>query len=90
MKVGEDRSERLQVIPAQIYVEVTARPKYVCRNCEGSADEDKPVFRQMPAPKTFIPKSNQLQHQTSWHLFLLRNSVNIILITDNQKPLKED
>ncbi|BDC93556.1 IS66 family transposase zinc-finger binding domain-containing protein [Treponema bryantii] len=50
VKVGEDRSERLQVIPAQIYVEVTVRPKYACRNCEGSADEDKPVFRQMPAP----------------------------------------
>lgn len=57
MKVGEDRSERLQIIPAQIYVEVTVRPKYAYRNCEGSADEDKPVFRQMPAPKTFIPKS---------------------------------
>lgn len=57
VKVGEDRSERLQVVPAQIYVEVTVRPKYACRNCEGSADEDKPVFRQMPAPKHIIPKS---------------------------------
>lgn len=58
VKVGEDRSERLQVIPAQIYVEVTVRPKYACRNCEGSADEEKPVFRQMPAPKNIIAKSN--------------------------------
>ena len=57
VKVGEDRSERLQVIPAQIYVEVTVRPKYACRNCEGSGDEDKPVFRQMPAPKNIISKS---------------------------------
>ena len=57
VKVGEDRCERLQVIPAQIYVEVTVRPKYACRNCEGSADESKPVFRQIPAPKHIIPKS---------------------------------
>lgn len=57
VKVGEDRSERLQIIPAQIYVEVTVRPKYACRNCEGSSDEDKPVFRQMPAPKHIIQKS---------------------------------
>ena len=57
VKVGEDRSERLQVIPAQIYVEVTVRPKYACKNCEGSGDEDKPVFRQMPAPKNIIQKS---------------------------------
>lgn len=56
-KIGEDRSERLQVIPAQIYVEVTVRPKYACRNCEGSGDEGKPVFRQMPAPKHIIQKS---------------------------------
>lgn len=57
VKVGEDRSERLQVIPAQIYVDVTVRPKYACKNCEGSGDEDKPVFRQMPAPKNIIQKS---------------------------------
>lgn len=36
VKVGEDRSERLQVIPAQIYVEVTVRPKYACRVCESA------------------------------------------------------
>ena len=57
VKVGEDRSERLQIIPAQVYVEVTVRPKYACRFCEGSEDEEKPVFRQMPAPVHLIPKS---------------------------------
>lgn len=36
---------------------VTVRPKYACKNCEGSGDEDKPVFRQMPAPKNIIQKS---------------------------------
>ena len=33
--IGEDRSERLDVIPAQFRVIVTRRPKYACRVCEG-------------------------------------------------------
>jgi transposase len=34
--IGEDRSERLEVIPAQYQVIVTSRPKYACRSCEGA------------------------------------------------------
>ena len=34
--IGEDRSERLDVIPAQYQVIVTRRPKYACRSCEGA------------------------------------------------------
>ena len=34
--IGEDRSERLDVIPAQHQVIVTRRPKYACRTCEGA------------------------------------------------------
>jgi transposase len=33
-RIGEDRSERLDVIPAQFRVIVTVRPKYGCRCCE--------------------------------------------------------
>lgn len=57
VKIGEERSERLQVIPAKIYVEVTVRPKYACRTCEGSGDEDKPVFRCAPTPPSLLPGS---------------------------------
>ncbi len=57
VKIGEERSEKLQVIPAQIYIEVTVRPKYACRECEGSGDEEKPVFRIAPNPKSIIPGS---------------------------------
>ena len=32
-------------------------PKYACPACEGSGDEENPVFRQAPAVKYFIPKS---------------------------------
>ena len=33
--IGEDRSERLDVIPAQVRVLVTRRPKLACRACSG-------------------------------------------------------
>ena len=46
--IGEDVSERLDVIPAQFRVVVTRRPKYACRACaEGVA--------QAPAPERLIP-----------------------------------
>ena len=32
--IGEDRSQRLDVIPAQYQVIVTRRPKYACRRCQ--------------------------------------------------------
>jgi transposase len=46
-RIGEDVSERLDVIPAQFRVLVTRRPKYACRGCaEGVA--------QAPAPARLI------------------------------------
>jgi len=41
--IGEDVSERLDIIPAQFRVIVTRRPKYACRSCEGR-------IAQAPAP----------------------------------------
>jgi transposase len=35
-KIGEDVSERLDMIPAQLRVLVTRRPKYACRRCSGA------------------------------------------------------
>jgi transposase len=32
-KIGEDRTERLDIVPAQLRVIVTVRPKYACRTC---------------------------------------------------------
>ena len=32
--IGADRSERLDIVPAQFRVLVTVRPKYACRKCE--------------------------------------------------------
>ena len=33
-RIGEDRTERLDIIPAQLQVIVTIRPKYACKACE--------------------------------------------------------
>jgi len=45
--IGEDVSERLDVIPAQFRVIVTRRPKYGCRSCEEG-------ISQAPAPEHII------------------------------------
>jgi hypothetical protein len=47
-KIGEDVSERLDVIPAQWRVLVTRRPKYVCRSCSGTVV-------QALAPERVVP-----------------------------------
>lgn len=46
-QIGEDRSERLDVVPAQFRVLVTRRPRYACRACED-------VVVQKPAPARLI------------------------------------
>ena len=45
--IGEDVSERLDIIPAQFRVIVTRCPKYACRSCEGG-------ITQAPAPAHII------------------------------------
>jgi transposase len=46
-RIGEDRSERLDMVPAQFRVLVTRRPKYACRSCEDGV-------RQAQAPARLI------------------------------------
>lgn len=54
-KIGEDRCEKLEFIPAQIKVIAHIRPKYSCRSCEqqGTAVQIKIA----PVPTSPIPKS---------------------------------
>ncbi|MFT5701736.1 MAG: transposase [Desulforhopalus sp.] len=54
--IGEDISEKLDVIPAVIRVIKHIRPKYACKQCEG-LDTDGPVVKIAPPPKQIIPKS---------------------------------
>ena len=54
-KMGEDKSEKLEFVPAQIKVVEHVRPKYSCRNCEKTST--KVVIKQAPLPPSIIPKS---------------------------------
>jgi len=56
-RIGEETSEKLVIIPMDIHVEQTIRPKYVCRKCEGTEEEEKPTVRIMPPEPSIIPKS---------------------------------
>lgn len=57
VRIGEERSERLVVIPEKVYVEVTVRPRYACHACEGSGDEGHKAVRTAPVPPVLIPGS---------------------------------
>jgi transposase len=46
-RIGEDRGERLDIVPAQFRVLVVRRPKYACRACENGVV-------QAPAPARLI------------------------------------
>jgi transposase len=46
-RIGEDKSERLDIVPAQFRVLVTVRAKYACRKCEDGV-------LQAPAPARLI------------------------------------
>jgi transposase len=48
-RIGEDRSERLDAIPAQLRVRVTIRPRYACRRCEAGV-------HQRPAPEHVVAR----------------------------------
>ena len=56
-KIDEVVSEELEFIPEQVYVKRHVYPKYACRCCEGSGDEDKPVFRIAKAEPRLLPGS---------------------------------
>ena len=53
-KMGEDRTEKLEFIPASVKVMVHVRPKYSCRHCEKHAT-NTPI-KQQPLPPSPIPK----------------------------------
>ncbi len=54
-KIGDDVSEKLDIIPAVIRVVRHIRPKYACRKCEGLETKGSTV-KIAPPPKQIIPK----------------------------------
>ncbi len=58
-RIGEDVSERLDVIPAQFRVLVTRRPKYACRRCAQAA-------AQAHAPEHVVPGGLPTELLIAW------------------------
>jgi len=56
-RIGQEVCEKLEIIPAQVRVRRHVRPKYACRACEGSGEEEKAAVRIAPAVKQLLPKS---------------------------------
>jgi transposase len=52
--IGEDVSKRLDVVPAQLRVLETHRPKFACRGCEKNGADDVAGVVQAPAPARLI------------------------------------
>ncbi len=56
VRIDEESSEKLDVIPPQLRVIRTIRPMYACHVCEGSGDEGRPAVRIAPMPPAIIDK----------------------------------
>lgn len=54
-RIGEDVSEKLDIIPPRIQVLRHIRYKYACKNCEGS-ESDEPAVKTAPLPPQIIPQ----------------------------------
>jgi len=73
--IGEDTSERLDVIPAQYRVVVTRRPKYACRACEEAVVQAQAPERLI---KGGLPTETMVASvvvaKYAWHLPLYRQA----------------
>ena len=74
-KIGEDRSERLDIVPAQLRVIVTVRPKYACRTCtDGVTQAPAPSHLIIGALPTEATIAHVLVSKYADHLPLYRQS----------------
>ncbi len=73
--IGEERSERLDVIPAQHRILVTRRPKYGCRACAGAVVQAAAPERLIRAGlPTEALVAHVLVSKYAWHLPLYRQA----------------
>lgn len=56
-QIGSESSKHLHIEKPKMKVVVNIRPKYACKNCEGSSEEEKPSVKIAPPPPQLIPKS---------------------------------
>ena len=65
--IGEDVSERVKIIPAQIIVIQERKKKYVCRNCEGTSNDEAGVATAK-GPAHLIARSIADESLLAWSL----------------------
>ena len=73
-RIGEDTSERLDVVPAQYRVIVTHRPKFACRACEKVVQENAPEHLITSGLPTEAMVASVLVAKYGWHLPLYRQA----------------
>jgi transposase len=56
-RIGAETSLKVEYEPEKVTIEKQIRPKYGCKKCEGSGDEDRPAIRIAKVPPQLIPKS---------------------------------
>ena len=54
-RIGEEVSEKLDIVPAKVQVLRHIRPKYACRGCEG-VEDDGPTVKTASMPPQLIPQ----------------------------------
>ncbi len=58
IRIGQETSERLEMVPAHFWVERHIRPKYACKNCEGVESDDSSSNVKIAAcPPQLLPKT---------------------------------
>jgi transposase len=55
-RIGEESSEKLEMLPAQFWVLRHVRYKYACKHCEGVGSNESPV-KLSPVPVQILPKT---------------------------------
>jgi transposase len=56
LKIGEEVSEKIDIIPAQVIVVKNIRYKYTCKSCEG-LESNTGTIKIAPVPEQILPKS---------------------------------
>ena len=56
VRIGEETSEKLDIVPAQMKVIRHIRPKYACATCEGEQAGEHAAVKIAPVPAQIIPK----------------------------------
>lgn len=56
-KIGEETSEKIDIIPQKVLVNRIIRPKYVCKCCNGNHPDVISEVKVAKLPPQFIPKS---------------------------------